>query len=117
MRQAVIIDAVRTAGGKRNGKLKDWHPVDLASEVLGGLAERNSLDTEIVDDVIMGCAMPQGTQFPNIGRLAALTAGLDTSAQPASSARNTSSNPSTSLNQAMARSRSVTDDASVISPA
>ena len=40
MRDAVIVDAVRTPGGKRGGKLKDWHPVDLASEVLGGLAER-----------------------------------------------------------------------------
>jgi len=75
MRDAVIIDAVRTPGGKRGGKLKDWHPVDLASEVLGALAERNSLDTELVDDVIMGCVMQTGEQAYNVGRNAVLGAG------------------------------------------
>ncbi|NND03784.1 MAG: thiolase family protein [Acidimicrobiia bacterium] len=75
MREAVIVDAVRTPGGKRNGKLKDWHPVDLASEVLGSLAERNSLDTEIVDDVIMGCVMQTGEQAYNVSRNAVLGAG------------------------------------------
>ena len=75
MREAVIVDAVRTAGGKRNGKLKDWHPVDLASEVLGAVAERNSLDTELVDDVIMGCVMQTGEQSYNISRNAVLGAG------------------------------------------
>jgi acetyl-CoA acyltransferase len=75
MRDAVIVDAVRTPGGKRGGKLKDWHPVDLAAEVLGALAERNSLDTELVDDVIMGCVMQTGEQANNVARNAALAAG------------------------------------------
>ena len=75
MRDAVIVDAVRTAGGKRGGKLKDWHPVDLASEVLGAVAERNSLPTELVDDVIMGCVMQTGEQAYNVSRNAVLAAG------------------------------------------
>ena len=75
MRDAVIVEAIRTPGGKRGGKLKDWHPVDLASEVLGGLAERNSLDTEIVDDVIMGCVGQVGEQAINVSRNAVLAAG------------------------------------------
>jgi len=75
MRDAVIVDAVRTPGGKRGGRLKDWHPVDLASEVLRGLAERNSLDTELVDDVIMGCVAQVGEQAINVTRNAVLAAG------------------------------------------
>jgi acetyl-CoA acyltransferase len=75
MRDAVIVDAVRTPGGRRGGKLKDWHPVDLASEVLGAIAERNSLATELVDDVIMGCVMQTGEQANNVARNAALAAG------------------------------------------
>src|SRR5205807_750814 len=66
----------RTAGGKRNGKLKDWHPVDLAAEVLKALVERNSLDPALVEDVIMGCVMQVGEQGINIGRNAALAAGF-----------------------------------------
>jgi acetyl-CoA acyltransferase len=75
MHEAVIIDAVRTPGGKRNGKLKDWHPAALAAHILGALAERNHLDTGIVDDVIMGCVMQVGQQSLNIGRNAVLAAG------------------------------------------
>src|SRR5205085_433151 len=71
----VIVDAVRTAGGKRNGKLKDWHPVDLAAEVLNALAGRNNLDPALVDDVVMGCVMQVGEQAVNIGRNAVLAAG------------------------------------------
>jgi acetyl-CoA acyltransferase len=76
MRSAVIVDAVRTAGGKRNGKLKDWHPVDLASEVLTALVDRNGLDPALVEDVIMGCALQVGEQAVNVGRCAALAAGF-----------------------------------------
>ena len=76
MRDAVIVDAIRTPGGKRGGKLKDWHPVDLLSEVLQGLAERNGLDPEIVDDVIVGCVMQTGEQAYNVGRNAVLGAGF-----------------------------------------
>jgi acetyl-CoA acyltransferase len=75
MTTAVIVDAVRTAGGKRNGKLRNWHPVDLAAETLKALAERNQLDPALVDDVIMGCVMQVGQQALNIGRNAVLTAG------------------------------------------
>ncbi|GIU84542.1 MAG: putative acyl-CoA thiolase [Acidimicrobiales bacterium] len=75
MRDAVIVDAVRTPGGKRNGKLSGWHPVDLAAECLKALQERNDLDPELVDDVIMGCVMQAGAQAVNVGRNAVLAAG------------------------------------------
>jgi acetyl-CoA acyltransferase len=75
MTTAVIVDAVRTAGGKRNGKLRNWHAVDLASEALRALAERNKLDPAQVDDVIMGCVMQVAEQSLNIGRNAVLAAG------------------------------------------
>jgi acetyl-CoA acyltransferase len=75
MTTAVIVDAVRTAGGKRNGKLRNWHAVDLASEALMAVAERNQLDPAQVDDVIMGCVMQVAEQSLNIGRNAVLAAG------------------------------------------
>src|SRR6266850_2252304 len=75
MATAVIVDAVRTAGGKRNGKLSGWHPVDLAAETLKALVERNGIDPAIVDDVIMGCVMQVGSQGLNIARNAVLAAG------------------------------------------
>jgi acetyl-CoA acyltransferase len=75
MTTAVIVDAVRTAGGKRNGKLRNWHAVDLASEALLALQARNSLDPSVVDDVIMGCVMQVSEQSLNIGRNAVLAAG------------------------------------------
>ncbi len=75
MTDAVIVDAVRTPGGKRNGKLKDWHPAALAAHVLNALVERNDLDPALVDDVIMGCVMQVGEQSLNIGRNAVLAAG------------------------------------------
>jgi acetyl-CoA acyltransferase len=76
MTSAVIVDAVRTAGGKRNGKLSGWHPADLAAEVLKALVERNDLDPALIDDVIMGCVMQVGSQGLNIGRNAVLAAGF-----------------------------------------
>src|SRR3954451_18649716 len=76
MATAVIVDVVRTPLGKRNGKLKDWHPVDLAAETLKALVERNDLDPALVEDVIMGCVMQTGEQGLNIGRNAALAAGF-----------------------------------------
>ena len=75
MTEAVIVDAVRTPGGKRNGKLKDQHPAALAAKVLKALEERNGLDPSMVDDVIMGCVMQVGEQSLNIGRNAVLAAG------------------------------------------
>ena len=76
MTDAVIIDAVRTPGGKRNGKLRNWHAADLASETLKALVERNDLDSALVDDVIMGCVMQVGEQSLNVGRNAVLAAGF-----------------------------------------
>jgi acetyl-CoA acyltransferase len=73
---AVIVDVVRTAGGKRNGKLSGWHPVDLAAETLKALVERNDLDPALVEDVIMGCVMQVGAQGLNVARSAALAAGF-----------------------------------------
>ena len=75
MPTAVIVDAVRTPGGKRNGKLKNWHAVDLASEALKAIASRNNLDPALVDDVIMGCVSQVGEQAFNVGRSAVLAAG------------------------------------------
>jgi acetyl-CoA acyltransferase len=76
MPNAVIVDAVRTAVGRRNGQLKDWHPVDLAAETLKALVARNDLDPALVEDVIMGCVMQVGEQALNVGRNAALAAGF-----------------------------------------
>ncbi len=75
MTTAVIVDAVRTAGGKRNGKLRNWHAVDLAAEPLKALQSRNDLDPALVDDVITGCVMQVGEQSLNIGRNSVLAAG------------------------------------------
>ena len=76
MPTAVIVDAVRTPGGKRNGALSGWHPADLAAETLKALVERNNLDPALVDDVIMGCVMQAGAQGLNVGRNAVLGAGF-----------------------------------------
>src|SRR5205814_1426373 len=70
-----IVDAIRTAGGKRNGKLSGWHPADLAGEVLNALVARSGIDPATVDDVVMGCVMQAGDQAVNIGRNAVLAAG------------------------------------------
>ncbi len=76
MPTAVIVDAVRTPGGKRNGKLSGWHPADLAGEILAALVARNDLDPALVDDVIMGCVMQIGAQGVNVARNAVLAAGF-----------------------------------------
>jgi acetyl-CoA acetyltransferase family protein len=76
MRSAVIVDAVRTPTGRRNGVYKDLHPVDLASLPLEALVERNGLDPSRIDDVILGCVMQTGEQGLNIARNAALAAGF-----------------------------------------
>jgi acetyl-CoA acyltransferase len=76
MTNAVIVDAVRTPGGRRNGKLHGWHAVDLAAEPLKALVERNGLDPAQVDDVIMGCVMQVGEQAINVARNAVLAAGF-----------------------------------------
>jgi len=73
---AVIVDAVRTPVGRRNGKLSGWHAVDLAAQPLRALLERNDLDPAVVEDVVMGCTMTVGEQAMNIGRNAAMAAGF-----------------------------------------
>jgi acetyl-CoA acyltransferase len=74
--EAVIVDAVRTPMGRRDGMLKNWHPVDLLGHTLRGLVERNHLNPELIDDVITGCVMQAGEQAANVGRNAALAAGF-----------------------------------------
>jgi len=76
MIEAVIVDAIRTPGGRRGGQLKDWHPVDLAAEVLKDLVKRNNLHPELVDDVILGCVSQTGEQSVNVARNAVLAAGF-----------------------------------------
>ena len=75
MTTAVIVDAVRTPGGKRHGSLRGWHAADLASEALRALVARNDLDPALVEDVIMGCVSQVGEQAFNVGRNAVLAAG------------------------------------------
>ncbi|HLF44688.1 MAG TPA: thiolase family protein [Acidimicrobiia bacterium] len=76
MPNAVIIDAVRTPVGRRNGIFKDIHPVDLAAIPLQAIVERNQLDPSQIDDVIMGTVSQIGEQAYNVGRNAALAAGF-----------------------------------------
>lgn len=76
MRNAVIVDAVRTPIGRRNGKLRGWHPADLSSLTIEALIERNGVDPHRVDDVIWGCVSQTGEQAGNVGRWALLAAGL-----------------------------------------
>jgi acetyl-CoA acyltransferase len=76
MPTAVIVDAIRTPLGRRNGSLKDVHPVDLVAHVLQAIVERNGIDPALVEDVIMGCVMQVGEQGINVGRNAALAAGF-----------------------------------------
>ncbi len=78
MREAVIVDAIRTplGRGKKNGALAGWHAVDLAAEPIRALVQRTGLDPALIEDVIMGCVSQVGEQGLNIGRNAALAAGL-----------------------------------------
>src|SRR3954451_10293339 len=75
MRDAVIVDAVRTPIGKRNGSLSGVHAADLSAQVLTALAERTGIDPGTVDDVVWGCVTQMGDQSSNIGRFAVLPAG------------------------------------------
>jgi acetyl-CoA acyltransferase len=76
MTTAVVVDAVRTPFGKRNGRLAGWHPVDLLAHVLSTLTIRNDLDPALVDDVITGCVSQVGAQALNVSRNALLAAGF-----------------------------------------
>ena len=74
MATAYIVDAVRTAGGKRGGKMAGWHPVDMAAATLDALVARTGIDGSRVDDVIMGCVGQGGQQAMQIGRNAVMAA-------------------------------------------
>jgi acetyl-CoA acyltransferase len=76
MREAVIVEAVRTPVGKKEGKLAGWHPVDLLAEVLNAAVERTGIDPGLVEDHITGCVSQTGEQAINIARNAWLAAGL-----------------------------------------
>jgi acetyl-CoA acyltransferase len=78
LKDAVIVSAVRTAvaRGKKDGGLASVHPIDLSAEVLKGVVQRVSLDPALVDDVLWGCAMPEGAQGLNVARMAVLRAGF-----------------------------------------
>jgi len=75
-RGAVIVEAVRTAVGRKGGQLKDWHPVDLLAHTLSALVQRTKIDAGLVEDVIIGCVSQVGEQSINVGRNAVLAAGF-----------------------------------------
>ena len=75
MRDAVIVEAVRTPVGKRNGGLSGVHPADLSAHVLNSLVQRAGVDPALVDDVIWGCVSQIGEQTFDIARTAVLAAG------------------------------------------
>ena len=75
MAEAVIVEAVRSPVGKRNGGLSGVHPGELSAQVLNGLVQRAGVDPALVDDVIWGCVMQAGEQALDIARTAVLTAG------------------------------------------
>jgi acetyl-CoA acyltransferase len=75
MRETVIVGAVRTPVGKRNGGLSEQHAADLSALVLNELVERVGLDPDVIDDVIWGCVSQVGDQSSNIGRYSVLAAG------------------------------------------
>jgi acetyl-CoA C-acetyltransferase len=68
MAEAYIVAAVRTAGGRRGGRLKDWHPADLGGQVIDALIDRTGIDPALVEDVIFGCVGQVGEQAINIAR-------------------------------------------------
>ena len=76
MAEAYIVAATRTAGGRKGGRLREWHPADLGAVVLDELMTRTGLDPAVVEDVVMGCVMQVGEQATNIARNAVLASKL-----------------------------------------
>ena len=76
MGNAYIVGAVRTPGGRKNGKLSQWHPADLGALVLDEIVERTGAQPEMIDDVIFGCVSQSGAQSGNIARTAVLASSL-----------------------------------------
>ncbi len=79
MADAYIVEAVRTAGGRRNGRLLGWHPADLGGAILDAIAGRSGIDPAAIEDVIMGCVTQGGEQSNHIGRNAVLASHLPVS--------------------------------------
>jgi acetyl-CoA C-acetyltransferase len=77
--EAYIVAAVRTAGGRRNGRLAGWHPVDLGAKILDAVVARAGVAPDAIEDVIMGCVTQAGEQSMHVGRNAVLASGLPTS--------------------------------------
>ena len=75
-KNAYIVSAVRTAGGKKNGSLSQWHPADLGAKVLDELVHQSGIDPELIDDVIFGCVDQVGAQSGNVARNAILASSL-----------------------------------------
>lgn len=76
MTEAYIVAGARTAGGRRDGKLKNWHPADMGGRVLDALIERSGIDPAVVDDVIVGCVNQSGEQSSHIGRGVVMASSL-----------------------------------------
>src|SRR5688572_23295750 len=76
MTQAYIVEALRTAGGRRGGALKDWHPADLGAAILDALVARSGIDPAAIDDVIVGCVGQAGEQSFHVGRNMVLASSL-----------------------------------------
>ncbi|MDM8010676.1 MAG: acetyl-CoA C-acetyltransferase [Parasphingorhabdus sp.] len=76
MAEAYIVDAVRTAGGRRGGRLAGVHPVDLGAATLNAIADRNDFDASAIEDVITGCVSQGGEQSGDVGRNAVLASNL-----------------------------------------
>ncbi|WP_419808101.1 acetyl-CoA C-acetyltransferase [Sphingomonas sp.] len=76
MAEAYIVEAVRTAGGRRGGRLAGWHPADMAGEVLSAVVDRTGIDPAAVEDVVMGCVSQGGEQSFQVGRGAVLASKL-----------------------------------------
>ncbi len=76
MAEAYIVAATRTAGGKRGGKLKEWHPTDLAAQIIDALVDRVGADPAQIDDVVLGCVQQVGEQSLNVARNAVLSSKL-----------------------------------------
>jgi acetyl-CoA C-acetyltransferase len=74
--EAYIVEAARTAGGRRGGALKDWHPADLGAQVLNALVDRSEVDPAGIDDVIVGCVSQVGEQSFHVGRNLVLASKL-----------------------------------------
>ena len=76
MGNAYIVGAVRTPGGRKNGKLSQWHPTDLGALVLDEIVQRTGVKPELIDDVIFGCVSQSGAQSGNVARNAVLASSL-----------------------------------------